>query len=83
MVKNLLANTDDAGLNLGSQDPLETEVEMATHSSLLAWEVPWAEEPGGLQSLGLKGAHTQVILRTSDLVCTSKVEKMRNGDVSI
>ena len=55
MVKNLLANTGDAVRSWGQEDPLETEVEMATHSSLLAWEVPWAEEPGGLQSLGLKG----------------------------
>ena len=54
MVKNLLANTGDAVRSRGQEDPLETEVEMA-HSNLLAWEVPWAEEPGGLQSLGLKG----------------------------
>ena len=33
---------------LGQEDPLETE--MATHSSILAWEIPWREEPGGLQS---------------------------------
>ena len=67
----------------GVRKILWRQVEMATHSSLLAWEVPWAEEPGGLQSLGLKGAYTQVIPRTSDLVCTPKVEKIRNGDVSI
>ena len=35
---------------LGGEDPLEEE--MATHSSILAWEIPWAEEPGGLQSMG-------------------------------
>ena len=34
--------------SLGLEDPLEKE--MATHSSVLAWEIPWAEEPGGLQS---------------------------------
>ena len=33
------------------EDPLEKE--MATHSSILAWEVPWTEEPGGLQSMGI------------------------------
>ena len=33
-------------------DPLEKE--MATHSSILAWEIPWTEEPGGLQSMGLQ-----------------------------
>jgi len=36
-------------LSLGGEDPLEKE--MATHSSILAWEIPWTEEPGGLQSM--------------------------------
>ena len=36
--------------SLGGEDPLEEE--MATHSSILAWEIPWTEEPGGLQSTG-------------------------------
>ena len=35
---------------LGQEDPLKEET--ATHSSILAWEIPWTEEPGGLQSLG-------------------------------
>ena len=35
---------------LGWEDPLEKE--MATHSSILAWRIPWTEEPGGLQSMG-------------------------------
>ena len=38
--------------SLGGEDPLEKE--MATHSSILAWEIPWTEEPGGLQSMGLQ-----------------------------
>ena len=38
--------------SLGQEDPLEKE--MATHSTILAWEVPWTEEPGGLQSRGLQ-----------------------------
>ena len=38
--------------SLGQEDPLEEE--MATHSSILAWKVPWTEEPGGLQSIGLQ-----------------------------
>ena len=37
---------------LGQEDPLEKE--MATHASILAWEIPWTEEPGGLQSMGLQ-----------------------------
>ena len=36
--------------SLGQEDPLEKE--MATHSSILAWRIPWTEEPGGLQSTG-------------------------------
>ena len=35
--------------SLGGEDPLEKE--MAAHSSILAWEIPWTEEPGGLQSM--------------------------------
>ena len=35
---------------LGQEDPLEKE--MATHSSILAWKIPWTEDPGGLQSMG-------------------------------
>ena len=38
--------------SLGQEDPLEKE--MATHSSILAWEIPWTEEPGGLQFKGLQ-----------------------------
>ena len=38
--------------SLGGEDPLEEE--MATHSSIVAWRIPWAEEPGGLQSIGLQ-----------------------------
>ena len=37
-------------LSLGQENPLE--MEMATHTSILAWRIPWTEEPGGLQSMG-------------------------------
>ena len=50
MVKNLPANAGDMGSIPGQKDPLEKEI--ATHSSILAWEIPWTEEPGGLQSIG-------------------------------
>ena len=43
-------NAGDPGLIPGGEDPLEKEV--ATHSGILAWEIPWTEEPGGLQSMG-------------------------------
>ena len=42
--------------SLGQEDPLEKE--MATHSSTLAWEIPWTEEPGGLQSAGSESEAT-------------------------
>ena len=38
--------------SLGWEDPLEKEI--ITHSSILAWEIPWTDEPGGLQSMGLQ-----------------------------
>ena len=38
--------------SLGQEDPLKKE--MATYSSILAWEIPWTEDPGGLQSMGLQ-----------------------------
>ena len=42
--------------SLGREDPLEKET--ATLSSILAWEIPWTEEPGGLQSMGLQESDT-------------------------
>ena len=50
MVKNLPALQKTWVRSLGQEDPLEKE--MATHSSILTWEIPWTEEPGGLQSMG-------------------------------
>ena len=46
------------GFDLGQEDPLEKG--MATHSSILAWEIPWTEEPGGLQSMGSQKAQTRL-----------------------
>ena len=52
MVKSLLAIWETRVQSLGQEDPLEKE--MATHSSILAWKIPWTEEPGRLQSMGLQ-----------------------------
>jgi len=49
MVKNLPAMWETGVRSLGWEDPLEEG--MATHSSILAWRIPWTEEPGGLQSM--------------------------------
>ena len=50
MVKNLPAMQETRVQPLGSKDPLEKGI--ATHSSILAWEIPWTKEPGGLQFMG-------------------------------
>ena len=49
MVKNPLAKQETWVRSLGQEDPLEKD--MATHSRILAWRIPWTEEPGGLQSM--------------------------------
>ena len=64
-VKNLPAMQETRVQSLGGEDPLEkgiathssiiAEKAMAPHSSTLAWRIPWAEEPGGLQSMGSQG----------------------------
>ena len=51
-LKRLPAMRETWVLSLGQEDPLEKE--MATHSNILAWKIPWIEEPGGLQSTGLQ-----------------------------
>ena len=50
MVKNLPVMQETWVQSLDQEDPLEKR--MATYSSILAWEVPWTEEPGGLQFMG-------------------------------
>ena len=60
MVKNPPANAGDLRdmvQSLGQEDPLEEE--MATHSSILAWRIPWTEEPDGLQSMGSESDKTE------------------------
>ena len=59
VVKNLPASAGDIRmqvLSLGREDPLEEG--MATHSSILAWKIPWTEKPGGLQSMGSQRVQT-------------------------
>ena len=51
MVKSLPEMQETLVQSLGQKDPLEKA--MAPHSSTLAWKIPWTEEPGGLQSMGL------------------------------
>ena len=65
MVKNLPAMQETWVLSLGQEDPLEKEV--ATHSSILAWRIPWTEEPGGLQSMRSQESDTSEQLNTFTL----------------
>ena len=61
VVRNLSANAGNVrnGVrSLGQEDPLEKG--MATHSSILAWEILWTEDTGGLQSMGLQKSQTQL-----------------------
>ena len=55
-VKNLPAMQEAQVRSLGQEDPLEKG--MATHSGILAWRIPWTEEPGGLQSMGSQMTYT-------------------------
>ena len=60
MVNNLPASAGDvrgAGSIPGSGGPLEEEM-ATTHPSILAWKIPWTEEPGGIQSMGLEESDT-------------------------
>ena len=57
-VKNLPSVQETQVRSLAREDPLQKE--MATHSSVLAWRIPWTEEPGGLQSMGLQKNWTRL-----------------------
>ena len=63
MVKNLPTMEETRIRSLGQEDPLEKET--AIRSSILAWEIPWTEEPGGLQSIGLQKSWTSSRLKTT------------------
>ena len=60
----------------GSEDPLEEE--MATHSSILAWRIPWTEEPGGLQSKGSQKSQTWL----SNWIATTKYDEVQYQEPS-
>ena len=68
MVKNLPATWETWVQSLGQEDPLEKK--MATHSSIPAWRIPWAEEPGGLQTMGSQESEmTEHLTFSLDSVC--------------
>ena len=53
--------------SLGREDPLGNE--MATHSRILAWEIPWTKQPAGLQSMGWRKSWTRLRELTTTIVC--------------
>ena len=57
--------------SLGWEDTLEEE--MASHSGILAWDIPWTEEPDGLQSMGLQKSQTQLSNETTILLIYSSL----------
>ena len=63
LVKSLPAIWETKVQSRGGEDSLEKE--MATHSSILAWEIPWTEEPSGLQSLGLQRVRHDLVIKPS------------------
>ena len=71
MVKNLPVMQEFLVQSLGQEDPLEKE--MATHSSFLAWEIPWTEEPGGLLSMGSQRGRHDLATKQQQLI--NKVAK--------
>ena len=56
--KESACNVETRDQSLGQEGSLEKE--MTTHSGVLAWEIPWTEEPGGLQSMGSQKSRTQL-----------------------
>ena len=65
-VENLPAVQETQVQSLDQEDPLEKE--MATHSSILAWKIPWTEKPGGLQSMGSQRARHNWATDTSQRI---------------
>ena len=59
-------------LSLGQEEPLENE--LATHPSFLAWEIPWTEKPGGLQSMGSQKSQTQLSNKHKNKVWSMNID---------
>ena len=72
------ADARDVVQSLGREDPLEED--MAAHSSILAWRIPWTEEPGGLQSMGSQRVGYQQVCthteKSSHLLSLQAAEKL-------
>ena len=72
MVKNPPAMWKNWVRSLGWEDPLEES--MVNHSSILAWKIPWTEDPGRLQSMGLQGVrHNRTTMHTHKLILSFSI----------
>ena len=71
MVKNLPATQETLAQTLGWEDPLEKE--MVTHSNIVAWEIPWTEEPGRLQFMGSQRVRYNLATKKQYLLLIFKV----------
>ena len=72
MVGNLPANAGDTGdMILIPMSERALEEEMATHFTVLAWEIPWTEEPDGQQSMGLQRVKHDLVAKQQQLYCVS------------
>ena len=77
MVKNLPEMQETLIPSLGGKDPLEKG--MATHPSILAWRIPWTEEPGGLQSMGLQRVGHDWVTNTFSFTLVFHTENTKNS----
>ena len=69
VLKNPLANQETQTQSLGQEDPPGKET--VTHLSILAWRIPWTEEPGGLQSMGFKRVRHDLVTKQQQLIKAS------------
>ena len=82
MVKNLPAMQETWVWSLSQEDPQEKE--MATQSSILAWKIPWTEEPGQLQSMGRRVGHDWATsLTLSWSLCSNGTKQLKKKDLSV
>ena len=75
VVKNMPAKQETQVLSLGQKYPLEKEME--THSNILAWESPWTEEPGGLQSMGSQRVGHDLVKQYQHMLISRVTTKTR------
>ena len=78
-LKRLPAMRETRVQSLGREDPLEKEI--ATHSSILAWRIPWTEEPGRLQSTGSERVGTRLSNFTFTFMVLSNTYRISNGEI--